>query len=149
MGLELVPQGISRWNAGSGTSCSHCHPTGKKKSDVNYQHLYYLPLSASLGISREVLLCPGVSGWCEGDKLRKQRGASHRWLGALWFPAALFLSQIKVAEAQRKRLMTFSVMYPPPVDLSLSGSSSLCCHGDPGRGTQWSGGMKKSQASNL
>lgn len=138
MGLELVllPLGISPWNTGSGTSCSHCHENMRRKWSA-----FLSPASQEVGVTAGKLLRTGntsVGNWMLQKSTRGRIRALCRLLCALlvWHKSFVTFPLSWITKTER-RLWHFlhDVTSSPPVDL-FGSPSLLCCHRNPRRGTR-------------
>lgn len=136
MGLELLllPQGISHWWAGSGTSCSHCHQeTGHELSPFIY-----------------TCLSGRNSGkaFVHRNKWIVQRRACHtsypllKLCGAQFVLLLFWIIKEVINKVQRRWLWHFMFCALHLLIFELA-SSLLCFHGDPrqGMGARWKLGL--------
>lgn len=138
MGLALVllPLGISPWNTGSGTSCSHCHENMRRKWSALLS-----PASQEVGVTAGKLLRTGntsVGNWMLQKSTRGSMRAVCRLLCALlvWHKSFVTFPLSWITKTEH-RLWHFlhDVTSSPPVDL-FGSPSLLCCHRNPRRGTR-------------
>lgn len=133
MGLELVllPLGISPWNTGSGTSCSHCHENMRPwMISVPFTCLSGSRCNRGEAVARRKYFCRKL------DVIEEHK-RTHPCLVQIAL-CSLSVAQIIlrwwITETER-RLWHFlhDVTSSPPVDL-FGSPSLLCCHRNPRRG---------------